>query len=407
MRKTAVFLALIGCLVYGTSASARRHPAPLKGEGEGLKLIANVPYTGGTDMELITRDGRDYALTGSAPGVGGAKAGALRIIDVTNPEQPELISTLECSLYQMDIQVSPDEKTAILAQDGGGGPDACLATGQAGFMTVDITDLEKPEPIGMAVIPAGSHNTTAHPKKPFVYNSSSGDASRAIDIWSIKNPAKPKLVGTYSMLGTTPHDISFSNDGKLAVLAGGNKSVEILDTTDPAKPVLVGKTVCAGCSLAHDAKFTPDNRFLIVGDEAAGGGTFPCPGGAMFFYRLEVAGPMIVPVPIGAYEPEEIVFASEGQTAPASCTSHVMDIAPDGKHVAISWYSAGTRYLDISSMTGATFGANQMPPGMGVREVGWFIPVGGDSWSSKFHTGPYIYSNDILRGLDIYKITAK
>lgn len=42
-----------------------------------------------------------------------------------------------------------------------------------------------------------------------------------------------------------------------------------------------------------------------------------------------------------------------------------------------------------------------------VKELGWFIPEGEDPWSSKFHKGPYIYSNDILRGFDVYKITAQ
>ena len=53
-------------------------------------------------------------------------------------------------------------------------------------------------------------------------------------------------------------------------------------------------------------------------------------------------------------------------------------------------------------MTGATFGENTTG---GVVELGWFIPQGGDSWSSKFHKGPYIYSNDIARGFDVLKIT--
>ena len=38
------------------------------------------------------------------------------------------------------------------------------------------------------------------------------------------------------------------------------------------------------------------------------------------------------------------------------------------------------------------------------EKSGWFIPKDGDSWSSKFHKGPYIYSNDINRGFDVYRI---
>jgi hypothetical protein len=84
----------------------------------------------------------------------------------------------------------------------------------------------------------------------------------------------------------------------------------------------------------------------------------------------------------------------------------VFDISPDSTKIAISWYSAGTRYLDISNPAGATFGENTSPAG-GVTELGWFIPAGASSWSSKFHKGPYIYSNDINRGFDVYKIDSK
>jgi hypothetical protein len=81
-----------------------------------------------------------------------------------------------------------------------------------------------------------------------------------------------------------------------------------------------------------------------------------------------------------------------------------MDVSDNGKQLAISWYTAGTRFLDISNTMGATIGEN----GTGIKELGWFIPQGGNTWSSKFADGhKYIYSNDIKRGLDVYKIVKK
>ena len=40
----------------------------------------------------------------------------------------------------------------------------------------------------------------------------------------------------------------------------------------------------------------------------------------------------------------------------------------------------------------------------GIKELGWFIPEGGESWSSKFHKGPYIYTVDGTRGFEVLKI---
>ena len=105
----------------------------------------------------------------------------------------------------------------------------------------------------------------------------------------------------------------------------------------------------------------------------------------------------------GVYEPQEVILARDGQTAPGACTSHVFDISDDSSKVAISWYTAGTRYLDVSAYTGVTVGSNGVPGG--VVELGWFMPDGGTSWSSKFYKGDYIFSNDIQRGFDVFKIT--
>ena len=411
LTKTALALAAVGGLLagaFGTGASARgrQSSAPLEGEGEGLKLIANVEYKGGTDMEFLTIKGRDYAFAASAPGVGGAtpEDAGLRVIDVTNPAKPKVVAHLKCGLYQGDVQISHDKKTLMLAADSAGGPESCLAIGKLGFMTIDIRNPKKPKPIGFAEIPRGSHNITAHPTKPFVYNSDADLANAGlgqIQIWSIKNPKKPELVNTVRTGTNSPHDISFNADGTMAVTAGINV-IELFDTTDPANPQLMFVTQCPGCSITHDAKFTPDGQHVIVGDEGGGGSPYPCPGGALYFYNVVETPASPVLVPTGIYEPEEVLIAPSGQTGLGACTSHVFDISDDGTKVAISWYTAGTRYLDVSSMQGLTFGGTNTPGG--VVELGWFIPENGDSWSSKFHKGPYIYSNDINRGFDVYKI---
>ncbi len=402
VRKT-LFVAF-ACVLLNASLGAARpaadREAPLEGEGRGLKLIANVPYAGGTDMEFMTYRGRDLAFVGSAPGVGDASEGALRVIDITDPAKPRVRAVLPCSLYQADIQISHDQKTLIMAADTAGGPGACLGVGKLGFMTVDIRNPFKPKPVGFAEIRLGSHNVTAHPTKPFVYNSDSERTNANIEIWSIKNPKKPEKVADFPSLPHSPHDISFNRKGTRAVTAA-RTHFDILDTTDPANPRLLFTGQCPGCTLTHDAKFTPDGKYVVIGDEANGGGAFACPGGALYFFELRGTEDQPVATLAGIYEPGEVMFARDGQTSLASCTSHVFDISDDSKHIAISWYSAGTRYLDISNPTGVTFGEQGTG---GVQEVGYFMPEGGVTWSSKFYKGPYIYSNDEFRGFDVFKI---
>ena len=367
---------------------AGRAAAP-KGTGEGLTYVKNIKYEFGTDMELATINGRDYAFAGSAAPL--EKGGGLHVIDITDPANSHEVAWLKCTVYQSDIQISYDQKTVIMAADDTGSPESCLMVGKLGFLTVDITDPTNPRAIGMADIPLGSHNITAHPTKPYVYNSDSElTGPGEIQIWSIKDPAKPKLVNTVVSAPHSPHDISFNEDGSMAVTAAVSH-FDIFDTTDPENPVLKFTDQCPGCSITHDAKFTPDGTHIFIGDEAGGGVPYPCPGGALYAY--EVTGTPVAPVAVlvGTFEP---VVVASAQGSVGACTAHVFEISPDSKTIVISWYTAGTRLLDVSN------------PSL-ITEIGWFIPEGGDSWSSKFHPrlgSNWVFSNDINHGFDVYKI---
>ena len=405
MKRLVAVAAAAGLIAsaFAVPAGAARKNAPLKGEGRNMKIVANVGYAGGTDMEFATIGGRDYAFAASwAPVKDG---GGVHVIDVTTPNKPKEVAWAKCSLSQGDIQISHDQKTLIHAADSAAGPDGCIMVGKAGFMTYDISNPKKIKPIGTAQIARGSHNVTAHPTKPYVYNSDSdvGNAQGQIEIWSIANPAKPKLVNTVRALGHSPHDISFNSKGTQAVTAGVD-NIELYDTSDVENPTIQSTFQCPGCSITHDAKFTPDDAGLIIGDEGGGGLPYPCPGGALYFYRLEGD---VVPVLTGIYEPGEVLLARDDQGGPDSCTSHVFDISEDGKFVSISWYSAGSRLLDVSDATGAAFGEQSVG---NVREVGWFMPDGGVSWSSKFSSSgstKYVFSNDMNRGFDVFQVTGK
>ena len=395
---------LIAALGNVAIADERAKSAPLKGEGENLKLIANLE-TGtcdsgwkGTDHENVEFGKRTLTYASSVCPV--AENGGVYVIDTTNPAKPKKVGYLPCVLSQGDIQVSYDKKTLIVGNDSAGGPDSCLGLGKTGFLTVDITNPTKPKAIGYAD-GDGAHNISAHPTKPYVYVSNSslvpGGSSR-IEIWSIKNPAKPELVGNVPSVPNAPHDVSFNKKGTKIVTAAISHW-DVFDTTDPEAPVLEWTGQCPGCSITHDAKFTPNDKNILIGDEGGGGGTYPCPGGAWYVYDYSTG---TVPVLTGVYEPANFITNQEGGTG--GCTSHVFEISDDSTKIAISWYTLGTRYLDITTAVGLTVGDNRAPTG--IKECGWFVPEGGDSWSSKFSTDQkYITSNDINRGFDVYKIT--
>jgi len=407
MKSKARFIAaaaaiLVLAAVGGVASADERVAQKEPGEGQGLKFIKNIPIGTGTDHEVRTIKGRDYAFATSRSPL--AEGGGVHVIDVTNPAKAKSVAVVPCVVSQGDVQISHDLKTLMLAHDSTGGPEACTGLGKTGFLTIDISNPKKPKVLGHADT-NDSHNITAHPTKPYVYNSTSELAPPGnIEIWSIKNPAKPKLVNTIDSLPHAPHDISFNKKGTMAVTAAISH-FDVFDTSDVENPSLVWTGQCPGCSITHDAKFTPNGQNLLIGDEGGGGAPYACPGGAWYFYDFSSQQ---VPVLTGVYEPAEFVVSRnyEPGTIPGGCTSHVFDISDDGTKIAISWYTVGTRYLDITSAVGPTVGPAGSPAG--IIECGWYIPDDGNSWSSKFSTDDrYIFSNDIARGFDIFKITAE
>ena len=358
MKKTRLVAAagLAGLLLSTMSgiATAGLSADRYEGEGEGLKLIKTLDTGTGTDAEVRKINGRDYVFATSRSPL--AEGGGVHVIDVTNPAKAKVVATVPCVVSQGDLQTSHDMKTLMLAHDSAGGPESCTGLGKVGFITIDIRNPLKPKVLGHADT-NGSHNITAHPTKPYVYNSTSKLAPPGdIQIWSIKNPAKPVLVNTVRSLPHAPHDISFDKKGNYAVTAAISH-FDIFDTSDPENPSLVYSSQCPGCSITHDAKFTPDGKHVLIGDEGGGGGTYVCPGGAWYVYDFTVPP---VPVLTGVYEPNEFVTSRsfEGQPGPGNlpngCTSHVFDISDDSTKIAISWYTVGTRYLDITSAIGPT-----------------------------------------------------
>ena len=406
----AVVLAIPASVGATTGRTFGPGPAPLEGEGENLKLIKNIQTAtctswAGTDHENVEFGKKTYTFATSTCPL--AEGGGVHVIDLTNPPKAHEVALIPCSVSQGDVQISHDKKTLLLGHDSTGGPESCTGLGVTGFITVDISNPLKPKVLGHAS-GDGAHNMTAHPTKPYVYVSNSAleptpdtpasEGSGRIQIWSIKNPAKPVLVNTIPSIPHPPHDISFNKKGTMAVTAAISHW-DIFDTTDPENPSLIFETQCPGCTITHDAKFTPDDKHILIGDEGGGGLPYPCPGGAWYVY--DFANPP-VPVLTGVYEPANFIVNESDGVGP--CTSHVFEISKDSTKIAISWYRLGTRYLDISTAIGLTAGSNRTP--IGITECGWFVPEGGTSWSSKFSTDErYITSNDTARGLDIYKIT--
>ncbi|MEA2434719.1 MAG: hypothetical protein QOG54_2176 [Actinomycetota bacterium] len=402
--RSAVITAALSCLFIGSLGQAEASPRRAAGVGHGLELVATVPYQDGTHLAHTTIKGREYFFAANQ----GAGA-QLRVIDVTNPPKPKLVAQINCGYFQGNLQVSSDRKTLILGVDGPTTDGSCIPGQDEGFATIDISNPLRPTPIGFASIPGGSHSTAAHPTEPFVYNAPEGSAVPDrppigdLEVWSIANPAKPKLVNTVKMPGVhSPHDISFNKDGSMAAIASIS-GFQLLDTSDPKNPVIEWNGQCPGCQHAHEARFTADSKTLVVNDESMTGAAYPCPGGALYFYDIAGSPGSRVPELVGTYSPGDIGVTAA--STPGFCTAHVFDISPDGTKIALSWHADGIRYLDIKQHTGYTFGTTWSSGPEAVKELGSYTNPSGDYFVAKFHKGPYIYAVDMTEGFEVFKIT--
>lgn len=400
-----------------------------------LEYVTSIPGSGGTDLELFSRtltsykDATGAMVTPAAPVerhfamVGNQTSGA-KIIDVTTPTAPYVAAAVTgCTIGQGDIQIRFDGMLAAIAKQGSGSCKLGSGSGSLsnGTALVSLADVYAPEVIGFAVESSGSHNHTIHPSGKYLYISTSAltptnAPNTRIPIFDISNPTAPKKIMDFMIPANGPHDIRFSHDGKRAYFAGIS-AFYIVNTEDPANPSIISRIVPPGGSIGHDTLITKDKRFLFLGDEAGGGGTYPCPGGAVYVYDLTVeAAPVLLGLteagggPVVARGNDEL----PGPTTTGGCTSHVMDLNPDGHSLTLGWYRLGSRILDFSSFYNAdgspkaagNIAAAWGKYGVGLVETGFMIPDNANTWSAKQYAKVpgYIFSDDLNLGFYVTKI---
>lgn len=408
-----------------------------------FELIGQIPGSGGTDLEFFSRElrlwkdwygmthtipeteppvTRHFAMVGnqSLAGPSGPMTGGAKIVDVTNPEIAFIVSAIRnCRVGQGDIQITRDGMVAAIAfQTTGNCQKEDGTTVPRGSAIVDLSDVYNPIVVGAAPEPSGSHNQTIHPSGDYLYISISSGSGR-VPIFDISNPAAPVKVRDWNPgSGNNPHDIRFSDDGTRAYLAGISQ-FRIVNTADPRNPVLISSFTPPGSTIGHDVLVTPDKAFLFAGDELNGGGTAPCPGGAIYTYDIRnEASPTLIGIAEAGGGPgigfqADTPFPTGGV---GGCTSHVMDMNPDQKSLSIGWYVLGTRTFSWASLYNAD-GTPKTVPGVtltwgtrttgdGLVETGYMIPQGANTWSAKQYARVpgYIFSDDLNLGLYITKI---
>ena len=406
-----------------------------EGEGMAMEFVANLQYNdsgeaqNGSDIEFMRLGKKEYALAGTL-------REGLQIIDITTPRKPKRVAVYDCAISQGDIQVWTRRGRVLASYTADGsvgaagaasqcGRDLDLSADDAGTVIVDLTKPRKPQSVSFLPVGAGSHNMTIHPSGKYLYNSNSdlltAGVSPFITIYDISAPTKPRFVQDFGIpfvptsLGSESHDITFSADGSRAYSAALSQTL-VMDTTDPADPEIIGQIVDPTVNVAHQADPVTmkdsdgvERTILVVTDERAGAAaSVECPGGGLHLY--DITGDLeTAPAKIGAW------FAPAFSVQDgATCTSHVLRIYPRQKLMTIAWYAQGVRVIDLSGLADAAADPLANPlsiafgDGVGMTEVGYYTMADSDSWSFKTNKikrngSFYGYSNDLVRGFDVFK----
>ena len=427
-------IAIFAVLSVVQPLPAAAAPPPGK-TSPNLALVAQVAGTGGTDIEFFSRTLATYRdaagawVTPPAPvqrhfAVAGNSSAKPRIIDITNPEAPFVAAEVPCVMSQGDVQLAEERNLLVLANGSSGAAAGCRFVDAAGktrpmppgSATVDISDLYQPVVVGSAPGQPVAHNQTLTPDGRYLFISGSGiaESEAVVPVYDLADITQPKLLTTFKAPGNSPHDIRFNAAGTRAYMAGVS-TFRIVDTTDKANPRLISTFYPPGASIGHDVLVSPDGAYLFAGDEAGGGAPFPCPGGAVHVFDIRnEAQPLYLGQSVAGAGPvtnRDAEITTEVGSAGA-CTSHVMEMNPDGKSFTLGWYGAGTRVFSFAALYGSDGKPKTGPAvayghdGVGLVETGWSRPDGANTWSAKQYAAVpgYIFSNDTKVGMYVTKI---
>ena len=178
--------------------------------------VANVPTTGSA-LSLAVDGDRLFVGLGDGP----AQVAGLEILDVSEPATPVLVGS-----YRL-----PREGTGLRVRDVAvQGTRAYLAAGAQGVRVLDIADPASPQELGVFTSRFHAVDLVVVGTRVYVVSLA------GMTILDASDPAAITVLGHYPAQNLIGIDVQ----GNLAVVASAVGNDEVLDVTDPTKPVRLG-----------------------------------------------------------------------------------------------------------------------------------------------------------------------
>ena len=314
---------------------------------------AAAPFTNSDVWGYVDPDtGTEYALIGGF----GQDAPGLYIIDVSNPANPTLTSTV-MEVPGFDVKVW--QNYAYTVTGSGDAPDAPQGR------IIDLSDPANPQVVGEF---PSSHNIFID-ERGLMYSEFPG-----LRIFDLRDdPTNPTLLWNDGV-PADGHDATVVGDRLYDF--HGTSGTRIYDVSDPANPLQLGEITFPQIRYHHSGWPTKDGRFLYVCDELANGET-----------------PDITVWDISRPDTPEMVAAITDTAA----TVHNLAIIDDLAYV--SHYAAGFRVYDVSDPANPILAA-EFDTEPDFAQEGFF-----GAWGVyPFAPSGNIYVSDRSNGLSVFSV---
>ncbi|WP_265866912.1 LVIVD repeat-containing protein [Streptomyces sp. SKN60] len=398
-----------------------------------IEHLVNIPKDAlkGTNSDLAFQG--KYAFAGNYDG--------FRIFDISNPKAPKTVTQVLCPGSQNDVSVSGN--LLFLSTDSSRSDNSCASTSQPasvkesweGMKIFDISDIANPKYVAAVETSCGSHTHTLVPDRRNVYiyvssyspNAAFPDCQPPHDGISVikvprNAPEQAKVVGFPVLFpgegpdgGGNPgaptnpgvskttgcHDITVLPGKDLAAGACMGDGI-LFDIKNPEQPRVIDRVQDnVNFAFWHSATFNQKADKVVFTDELGGGGAATCNAavgpdrGADGIYDI-----------VGKGDKRKLVFRSyfkipRHQADTENCVAHNGSLIPvRGKDIMVqAWYQGGISVWDFTD--------SRRPQEIAYFERGPISDttlVGGGSWSAYYYNG-FIYSNDLVKGFDVLKLS--
>lgn len=200
--------------------------------------------------------GREYAIVGLSD--------STAFVEVTKPTNPAIIGKIDHPESAW-CEIKTYRHYAYISNETGGGLQIVdMGKIDQGFVNL----LWSATPRGLST----SHTVTVNDDSGKLYLNGSNIDGGGLTILSLANPMHPEWIGAYDATYVHDSQVVTYHDGpyagrEIAFCFAGYKGLDIVDVTDPQRPIRLSRSTYPGQVYSHQGWLSEDRRFLYLDDE--------------------------------------------------------------------------------------------------------------------------------------------